>query len=52
MSLGQVFVSEVFGTALLLLLGCGVVANVALPRNNGFEGGFLMVNWMLALKKR
>ena len=51
MSLGQVFVSEVFGTALLLLLGCGVVANVALPRNNGFEGGFLMVNfgWGLAV---
>lgn len=51
MSLGQVFVSEVIGTALLLLLGCGVVANVALPRNNGADGGFLMVNfgWGLAV---
>ena len=30
MSLGIVFLSEVFGTAMLTLLGCGVVANVAL----------------------
>lgn len=51
MSLGTVFVSEVLGTAILLLLGCGVVANVALPRNNGTDGGFLMVNfgWGLAV---
>lgn len=45
MSLGQVFVSEVLGTTILLLLGCGVVANVALPKNNGTDGGFLMVNF-------
>ncbi len=45
------FVSEVIGTAILLLLGCGVVANVALPKNNGTDGGFLMVNfgWGLAV---
>lgn len=51
MSLGAVFVSEVIGTAILLLLGCGVVANVALPKNNGTDGGFLMVNfgWGLAV---
>lgn len=51
MSLGTVFVSEVIGTAMLLLLGCGVVANVALPKNNGTDGGFLMVNfgWGLAV---
>lgn len=51
MSLGTVFVSEVLGTAILLLLGCGVVANVALPRNNGTDGGPLMVNfgWGLAV---
>lgn len=51
MSLGSVFVSEVIGTALLLLLGCGVVANVALPKNNGTDGGFLLVNfgWGLAV---
>ncbi|WP_104138335.1 MULTISPECIES: MIP/aquaporin family protein [unclassified Cryobacterium] len=35
--------SEVVGTAILILLGCGVVANVALAKNKGFGGGFLMV---------
>ncbi|MGX5695019.1 MIP/aquaporin family protein [Agromyces soli] len=50
-TLGTVFLSEVVGTALLVLLGCGVVANVALAKNKGFGGGFLMVNigWGLAV---
>ncbi|MCM3656847.1 aquaporin family protein [Agromyces mediolanus] len=36
---------------MLVLLGCGVVANVALVRTKGFNGGFLMVNfgWGLAV---
>ncbi|MET0976345.1 MAG: MIP/aquaporin family protein [Leifsonia sp.] len=42
-NLGVVFLSEVVGTAMLVLLGCGVVANVALIKNKGFNGGFLMV---------
>ncbi|WP_235861506.1 MIP/aquaporin family protein [Tersicoccus phoenicis] len=33
------------GTMLLLLLGCGVVANVALAGTKGSGGGFLMVNF-------
>ncbi|MBB5642214.1 glycerol uptake facilitator protein [Cryobacterium roopkundense] len=39
------------GTAILVLLGCGVVANVALAKNKGFGGGFLMVTigWGLAV---
>ena len=43
--------SEVVGTAILVLLGCGVVANVALAKNKGFGGGFLMVTigWGLAV---
>ncbi|MCY7404809.1 MAG: aquaporin family protein [Cryobacterium sp.] len=43
--------SEVVGTAILLLLGCGVVANVALAKNKGLGGGFLMVTigWGLAV---
>ncbi|MGJ7440155.1 MIP/aquaporin family protein [Aquipuribacter sp. MA13-6] len=51
MSLGTVFVSEVVGTAFLLLLGCGVVANAVLARTKGASGGFLMVNfgWGLAV---
>ena len=44
MSLGIVFLSEVFGTAMLTLLGCGVVANVALKGTKGNSGGFLMVS--------
>jgi glycerol uptake facilitator protein len=50
-NLGIDFVSELVGTALLVLLGCGVVANVALIRTKGFNGGTLMVNigWGLAV---
>jgi glycerol uptake facilitator protein len=44
-SLGTVFLSEVAGTAMLLLLGCGVVANVALAKTKGAGGGFLLVNF-------
>lgn len=49
--LSTIFLSEVVGTALLVLLGCGVVANVALARTKGFAGGALMVNvgWGLAV---
>lgn len=45
MSLGTIFLSEVIGTAMLLLLGAGVVANNILPKNKGNGGGFLMVNF-------
>jgi glycerol uptake facilitator protein len=50
-SLGTVFISELAGTAMLLLLGCGVVANVALARSKGAGGGFLLVNfgWGIAV---
>ncbi|MFC3689407.1 MIP/aquaporin family protein [Aquipuribacter hungaricus] len=50
-TLGTVFVSELVGTTFLLLLGCGVVANVALARTKGEAGGFLLVNfgWGLAV---
>src|SRR5688500_17927549 len=44
MSLELVFLSEVFGTGMLTLLGCGVVANVALKGTKGNNGGFLMVS--------
>jgi glycerol uptake facilitator protein len=47
----EVFVSEVVGTAFLILFGAGVVANVILPRNKGFGGGWLLINfgWGLAV---
>ncbi|MGV8886279.1 MAG: MIP/aquaporin family protein [Microbacteriaceae bacterium] len=50
-NLGQIFLSEFVGTAMLLLLGGGVVANVALAKTKGNGGGFLLVNfgWGLAV---
>ena len=47
----DIFLPEVLGTATLLLLGCGVVANAVLPKTNGFAGGFLMINfgWGIAV---
>lgn len=41
----EIFVSEVMGTGMLTLLGCGVVANVVLARTKGFAGGFLLINF-------
>lgn len=51
MALGSIFISEVVGTALLLLLGGGVVANVVLAKTKGFNGGWLLINfgWGLAV---
>lgn len=43
--MGTVFVSEVIGTGLLLLLGCGVVANVILPKTKGNNSGWLVINF-------
>jgi len=43
--LGTIFLSEVVGTAMLLLLGAGVVANTALVKSKGNGTGFLFVNW-------
>ncbi|WP_394551891.1 MIP/aquaporin family protein [Agromyces sp. MMS24-JH15] len=50
-NLGVVFLAELIGTAMLVLLGTGVVANVVLTKTKGFNGGFLMVNfgWGLAV---
>ena len=47
----QVFISEFAGTAMLVLLGCGVVANVVLPRNKGFDSGWVVITfgWGLAV---
>jgi glycerol uptake facilitator protein len=41
---GIVFGSELLGTAMLVLLGVGVVANVLLTRSKGFDGGWLLIN--------
>ncbi len=44
-STGDIFLSEFLGTAILLLLGAGVVANVILPKTKGFGGGWLLINF-------
>ncbi|MCL2465472.1 MAG: aquaporin family protein [Micrococcales bacterium] len=44
-NLGTIFLSEFCGTAILLLLGAGVVANAILPKVKGASGGNLMINW-------
>ncbi|WP_456821081.1 MIP/aquaporin family protein [Cellulomonas sp. URHB0016] len=43
--MSHAFVSEILGTATLILLGTGVVANVVLPANKGFNGGWLLINF-------
>ena len=47
----EIFWSEVFGTGMLILLGTGVVANVVLPRNKGFDSGWIVITfgWGLAV---
>ena len=44
-TLGEIFLWEVIGTALLILLGCGVVATVVLAKSKGTGGGWLLINF-------
>ncbi|RIX27686.1 MIP/aquaporin family protein [Amnibacterium setariae] len=50
-SVGQQFLSELVGTAMLLLLGGGVVATAILTKSKGLGGGWLLINfgWGLAV---
>lgn len=45
------FASELFGTAVMMMLGTGVVANGLLPRTKGHRGGTLamIIGWGLAV---
>ena len=45
MDLGSIFLAELVGTAVLILLGCGVVANVVLKGTKGNGGGWLLINF-------
>ncbi|MBE8522857.1 aquaporin family protein [Amycolatopsis sp. H6(2020)] len=51
MSAGAIIVWELLGTATLILLGNGVVANHVLRKNNGYNAGFLFINlgWAFAV---
>ena len=42
-TIAQAFVSEILGTAVLIVLGAGVVATVLLPKSKGFNGGWLLI---------
>src|SRR5256885_16014010 len=43
--------AELFGTAILIVLGDGVVANVVLQRTKGFNSGWIVIamGWALAV---
>jgi glycerol uptake facilitator protein len=45
------FISEFIGTSILILLGNGVVANVALAKTNGHGGGWIVITfgWAMAV---
>ncbi|MBG9376259.1 aquaporin family protein [Panacibacter sp. DH6] len=45
------FIAEAVGTAILLILGDGVVANVILTRTKGFNGGLISITigWCMAV---
>lgn len=49
--LATIFLSETVGTAMLLLLGGGVVATAILAKSKGLGGGWLLINfgWGLAV---
>lgn len=44
-TLFQVFVSEIFGTGMLTLLGTGVVANATLKKTKGNNANWLLISW-------
>jgi glycerol uptake facilitator protein len=43
--LTDIFIPEVMGTAILIVLGTGVVANALLARTAGTDGGILLINF-------
>ena len=49
--MATIFLYEIAGTAMLTLLGGGVVANAILGKTKGNGGGWLMINfgWGLAV---
>jgi glycerol uptake facilitator protein len=45
------FIAELFGTAVIIIIGNGVVANVVLPNTKGNNGGLvaIVLGWMIAV---
>lgn len=50
-TMGQLFVAELLGTMILIVLGDGVVANVLLARSKGIDAGWVLISvgWGLAV---
>ena len=42
------FIAELLGTALIITIGDGVVANVVLPNTKGNNGGLISIVWLAA----
>ena len=49
LSTGGIFLWETIGTAILIVLGTGVVATVILQKSKGFNGGWLLINFGWAM---
>ncbi len=45
----NVYLAEFIGTAILILLGNGVVANVVLQKTKGHDGGWIVISWGWAM---
>lgn len=43
------FIAEIIGTAILILFGGGVVANVVLDKTKGNNGGWIVISWGWAM---
>jgi glycerol uptake facilitator protein len=45
------FIAELLGTAMVIIIGNGVVANVVLPKTKGHNGGLvaIVLGWMIAV---
>lgn len=47
--MSTIFLSEVIGTMMLILLGDGVVANVVLKKTKGNSSGWIVITWAWAM---
>ncbi len=43
------FIAEIIGTAILVIFGNGVVANVVLNKTKGHQGGWIVITWGWAI---
>ena len=44
-STGQILLSELFGTFILIVLGAGVCAAVTLPKSKAQSSGWIVISW-------